>query len=135
MVNQTLISGLISAAFVVIGQFVVEVMRDRSAKNLAVREIRDRRITWWKDSIIQWQEDFLKYELDTKKFRTDPNLLLMLQMAPESIRKRFKMVRLSGEWSAEHPEAEYMAHQLEFLELLEELMKIVVEKELAWVLK
>ncbi len=135
MLNQTLISGLISAGLVLLGQPFVEYIRGKNAKSIAARELRDLRITWWKDSIIEWQQDFLKFELDAQKFRTNPNLLLMLQMAPESIQKRFEKVYLPSEWSAERTEADYEAHQTEFLALLEELMKIVVEKELAWVLK
>ena len=134
MLNQTLLSAGISVAIVLAGQPLVEYIRGKNVRNIAARELREKRITWWKDSIIKWQAEFLAYQLDAKKFGTDPNFLLLLGLASPELQARFKKVTLQGEWGEDVNEAEFLENQEEFLKLLEELMKLVVEKELEWVL-
>jgi len=134
MWNQTLTSGLISAGLVLLGQPLVEHIRGRNARIIATRELRERRIGWWKDSIIRWQEDFMRYELDPKTFRSDPNYLMLKNLASQSVRERLNIVILPGEFGENATESEALEHQDEFLNLLEELMKLVVTKELEWVL-
>ena len=134
-VLQPLVSAGIATWLVIVGSPLTEAIRGFNAKRMAKIQIHADRIHWWKDAIPEWVDQYRNADPKLQEIRRSPNMLALLKLAGESQQTNFNKLVLPGEWSTNPTEDEASKQRDNFYELMENLMKKVVELEYEWLLK